>query len=205
MKIVKIIASIGLLIALIIWAIGTYLAPDSLAKCQGLVPSDEAGCEVADAIVAVSGGDTPARVDEAVRLYKAGWAPLLVFSGAAADKTGPSNAVVMKRQAIEAGVPAHDILTEEASETTTQNAAETISLFKANNITSAILVTSAYHQRRALLEFDRRALGVDLRSHPVATDKQWSRYWWTTSIGWSLAMPELVRSFILSTGGIDNR
>jgi len=42
-------------------------------------------------------------------LYKHDWAKLLIFSGAAADKTGPSNAEAMKRQALAAGIPSSDI------------------------------------------------------------------------------------------------
>ena len=44
----------------------------------------EGDCRKADAIVVVSGGDTNARTDEAIKLYKEGWAPLIVVSGAAA-------------------------------------------------------------------------------------------------------------------------
>lgn len=205
MKIIKGIIVAVVVFLLLAWAIGSYLAPDDLSKCEDLVPSAKTGCETADAIVAVSGGDTAARADEAIKLYQNGWAGMLVFSGAAADKTGPSNAAVMKQQAIDAGVDPNVILTEETSETTTENAAETISLFKKYKITSAILVTSAYHERRALLEFDRRALDVEVRAHPVATDKQWSSFWWLTPGGWSLAIPELVRSLIVSTGGVDSR
>ena len=200
MKVIKGIVIVIVGFAFLTWAIGAYLAPDNLAKCKDLMPSAEAGCGRADAIVAVSGGDTTARANEAIKLYKNGWAGILVFSGAAADKTGPSNAAVMKQQAIDAGIDPNVILIEETSETTTENAAETISLFKKHNITSAILVTSAYHERRALLEFDRRALGVDVRAHPVETDKQWSSVWWLTPSGWTLAIPELVHSLILSTG-----
>lgn len=205
MKYVKGIIIAVICLLLLVWAIGSYLAPDDLAKCKGLVPSAKDGCATADAIVALSGGDTPARADEAITLYKNGWAGILVFSGAAADKSGPSNAAVMKQQAIDAGIDPNVILVEETSETTTENAAETVSLFKKHNITSAILVTSGYHERRALLEFDRRTLDVEVRAHPVPTDKQWSRVWWLTPEGWSLAIPELVRSLILSTGGVADR
>lgn len=185
------------------WGIGAYLGPDALKSCENGKPSTKAGCDRADAIVAVSGGDTTARADEAIKLYKNGWADLIIFSGAAADKSGPSNALVMKQQAIDAGVDPNAVITEETSETTDQNASATISIFKQKGIKSAILVTSAYHERRAMLEFDRRALGVDLRPHPVANDKQWSTYWWLTPTGWALAIPEFVRSLVLSTGGID--
>jgi uncharacterized SAM-binding protein YcdF (DUF218 family) len=203
MKFLKAIIAIVAVFFLVVWGIGAYLGPDALRGCDDLKPSTKKGCEKADAIVAISGGDTTARANEAIALYKNGWADLIIFSGAAADKTGPSNALVMKQQAIDAGIDPNVVVIEETSETTGQNAAETISIFKQYGVKSAILVTSAYHERRAMIEFDRRALGLDLRPHPVATDKQWSTFWWTTSTGWSLAVPELFRSLVLSTGGVD--
>lgn len=181
-----------------------YLGPDDIKKC-GTRPADHSGCGPVDAIVAVSGGDTSARAEEAIRLYKDGWASRIIFSGAAADKTGPSNASVMKQQAIDAGVDPYDVLTEETSENTAQNAAETTSIFEKQNIKSAILVTSPYHERRALLEFRKRAGGVSFRARPALNDKQWSALWWLTPHGWAVAMPEFVRSLILSTGGVDQR
>lgn len=51
------------------------------------------------------------------------------FSGAAADKSGPSNAAVMKQRAINAGVVASAIIVEELSESTDQNAKQTTSIF----------------------------------------------------------------------------
>lgn len=203
MKFIKTILFIVVLFFLMVWGIGAYLAPDALKHCEGGRPSGKKDCEKADAIVAISGGDTTARANEAIKLYKDGWADTIIFSGAAADKTGPSNALVMKQQAIDAGVEPNAVIVEETSETTDQNASATTSIFRQNGIKSAILVTSAYHERRAMLEFDRRALGVEVRPHPVATDKQWSGYWWTTPVGWALAIPEFIRSLVLSTGGID--
>lgn len=200
MKAVKIIAAVLAAFFLLVWAISSYLGVDHLKKC-GDTPSVKDGCEAADAIVAVSGGDTSARADEAIKLYKNGWGNVLIFSGAAADKSGPSNARVMAGQAIDAGIDPSSILIEETSETTLENALETSNIFKDKNITSAIIVTSAYHERRALLEFRRKAPSVELRGHPVSEDKQWGPLWWLTPTGWALAMPETVQSLILSTGG----
>lgn len=183
------------------WGIGSYLGVDDLSSCDE-TPSSKEGCGPADAIVAVSGGDTEARTSEAIKLYKNGWGSRLIFSGAAADKSGPSNAEVMERQAIAAGVNPASIIIETTSETTSQNASETTDIFKMYNIKSAIIVTSAYHERRAVLEFNRRALGVAVRAHPVASDKQWSSLWWLTPTGWMLAIPEYIRSLILSIGGV---
>jgi uncharacterized SAM-binding protein YcdF (DUF218 family) len=65
-----------------------------------------------------------------------------------------------------------------------------------------ILVTSAYHQRRASLEFNKRAAGtVQVRNHPVATDKQWSGLWWMTPTGWYLATTEFFKIIAFYVGG----
>ena len=194
-----IIAVVVLFIAAVI-GISIYLGPNDLAGCNDH-PSSTKKCQTADAIVAVSGGDTSARTDEAVKLYKNGWAPKLIFSGAAQDKSGPSNAEAMRREARASGVPDNDIITEELGATTKQNAENTGSIFEENNISSVILVTSAYHQRRAGLEFSKRSSNVEVRNHPVASDNQWSSLWWLTPIGWFLAIGELVKIVIFYIGG----
>lgn len=196
---IKLIVSV-VAAALVILLIGAYLSPDDLAKCDAR-PSDAAGCQAADVIVAVSGGDTRARTDEAVLLYKDGWAPKLIFSGAAADKSGPSNAEAMRERAIAAGVPEDVITTEELSETTRQNAQLSSSVLASNDDRRVILVTSAYHQRRAGLEF-RSNVGANTQiiNHPVQHDNQWSQWWWLTPTGWWLALSELVKIVLVYAG-----
>jgi uncharacterized SAM-binding protein YcdF (DUF218 family) len=200
-KFLRLLLVASAVFALIVWAIGSYLAPDDIAKCGARPDPSKEGCLPADAIVAVSGGDTGARADEAIKLHQNGWAPILIFSGAAADTSGPSNAEVMKQRAIDAGVDANSIIIETTSQNTTQNAEATTTIFKQRGIKAAIIVTSAYHERRASLEFQKRTSLVSVRSHPVMHDKQWGPLWWLTPTGWFLAIPELVASLILSTGG----
>ena len=202
MKLVKILIVVLVIFFGIVWAISAYLNIDDLRGCEA-TPSSKHNCQAADAIVAISGGDTSSRTAEAIKLYKNGWGDMLIFSGAAADKSGPSNAKVMEEQAIEAGIDPNVILLDETSETTAQNAAETANIFQQHDISSAIIVTSAYHERRAVLEFDSRSNGVEIRGHPVSSDKQWGPLWWLTPVGWSLAVSETVHSLILSTGGVD--
>lgn len=202
MKLIKIIAVLLAIFFLTVWGISSYLSVDDLRDC-GDKPAIQGDCKAADAIVAISGGDTTARTAEAIKLYKNGWGSVLIFSGAAADKTGPSNAKVMEEQAMKAGVPQSAIIIDEESETTAENAIASSNIFKDANITSAILVTSAYHERRAMLEFDGRSTGVTLRGHPVKEDNQWGPMWWLTPTGWTLAISETVHSFVLSTGGVD--
>ncbi|HEY0965587.1 MAG TPA: YdcF family protein, partial [Candidatus Saccharimonadales bacterium] len=127
-------------------------------------------------------------------LYKAGWAKYIIFSGAAFDEASPSNAAVMKQQAVDAGVPETSIITEDTSRTTHQNAEQTSKLLKEYGISRLIVVTSPYHQRRAGLEFKAIAGSeVAVLNHPAWGDPDWQWYWWATPRGWWLAIGELAK------------
>lgn len=202
MKFVKIFGGVLVLCLVGIWLLGFYIGPDDLKGC-GPTPGEKPKCQKADAIIAISGGDTKARTAEAIKLYQNGWGDLLIFSGAAADKSGPSNAKVMEQQALDAGVSPDVILTEERSETTGQNADAAKDIFASHGIKSVIIVTSAYHTRRAGLEFDRRVADVTFRRHTAPNDSGWNGLWWLSPYGWVTAVSEAVRSLVISTGGVD--
>ena len=135
--------------------------------------------EKADAIVAIS-GDTGARANTAITLWKQGYAPLIIFSGAAIDPDSVSSAEIMRREALRQGVPENATLIEPASATTDENASEVAKLMVQRKLRSAILVTSPYHQRRAALLFGRafEPAGLALRNYP-ARDAEWDpNFWW---------------------------
>lgn len=196
---IKTVATIGVLaagVALAVAGVNAYLTKDDLKNCA--MPDELSSiCAPADAIVAVSGGDTPARVAEAVSLYRAGWAQKLLLSGAALDTAGPSNAEAMRRQAISAGVPESAILLDPYAFDTAANASHASQLLKGQ--TRIIVVTSPYHQRRTSLEF-QRAFGeqVTIMSHPTPSDKDWGPLWWTTLTGWSLAISETAKTTFIT-------
>lgn len=192
----KIFLLVAVFLLAITFLLPLYLGPDDLAGCS-LLPEATGRCQKADAIIAISGGDTIARVDEAIGLYKNGWANLVIFSGAALDKSGPSNASAMRVHAIDSGVPAEVILMEETSGTTAENATNTAELVQNRQLKRVILVTSAYHQRRASLEFQRAfGSGVVIVNRPVTNDKQWSSWWWATPYGWWLGIGEVVKIIV---------
>lgn len=176
----------------LIIGLSIYLQPNNFLGC-GKQPVENTACDKADAIVVVSGGDTTARTEAGITLYKQGWGDYLVLSGAAFDKTGPSNAATMRLQAREAGVPDSAILIDEEAMNTQQNAANSQSIFKERNFKDVILVTSGYHQRRASLEFNKRAENTIIRNYPVVSDSDWGWYWWATPRGWWLAVGEVVK------------
>lgn len=136
--------------------------------------------EPADAIVAIS-GDTGPRVRAAVSLWMDGYAEVLVFAGGSLDPTSPSSGEIMKRQAVALGVPESAIIVEPESKTTDENAVRVALVMRDNGLGSAILVTSAFHQRRASMHFAREfeRLGLLFRNRP-ADDPGWDpTFWWT--------------------------
>lgn len=202
MKAIALFLAIPIVLIGLIVGIGRYLGPDDLKDCKNGPSQTEARCFKADAIVAISGGDTEARAKEAIMLYKKGWADKLIFSGAAQDEFSPSNARAMRQVAVDSGVPAKDILIEETARDTTENALNTLLLASFNGNRRVILVTSAYHQRRAGMEFTQ-AFGdrAQIINHPVASDRHWSQTWWLTPRGWWLAIGELAKISVVLTRG----
>jgi uncharacterized SAM-binding protein YcdF (DUF218 family) len=155
----------------------------------------------ADAIIAIS-GDTGARTDSAVALWKQGYAPVLIFSGGSSDPASVASAELMKRSAVAAGVPANAIVVEGSSATTEENARRVAEVMSQRGLRSAILVTSPYHQRRAAIlferEFDRASLSF--RNHP-ANDPDWDpTLWWTSEPSRSLTLVEIAKLGALVAG-----
>lgn len=182
---IAIIISISIVIAIPL-AIGFYLSPrDKLEK--------------ADIIVVVSGGEIKARVKEGVWLYNSDFAPKILFSGAA--KEGDvSNALSMKRIAISLGVSPDDILVEEESRDTEENAEFSSKIIKGFGAESIILTTSPYHQRRAYLNF-KKYLGEDTKIiNWSAKDSTWRKSgWWRNKESTRLTISELLKTFYTKT------
>lgn len=175
------------------------LSPDDISGCNGPEQTNQQ-CMPADVIVAISGGDTNARVEEAVKLYRSGWAPKIIFSGAAQDKQGASNAAAMANIAADMHVPRNSILLDETSVNTADNASQVRSIVEQNGFKRIILVTSPYHQRRASIEFNRRMGDIaTVINHPTSTDRYWNpQTWWTTPWGLWLGGSELIKVLFVS-------
>jgi len=155
----------------------------------------------ADAIVAIS-GDTGARVETAIALWKEGYARVLIFSGGSSDPASVASAELMKRTAVAAGVPATAIVVEGTSATTEENAQRVAELMQTRGLRSAILVTSPYHQRRAAMLFEREfgRASLSFRNHP-ADDPDWdASFWWTREPSRSLTLVELAKLGALVAG-----
>ena len=195
-----IIGAILLFVAVVL-SVSFYLQPNDFGNCGDAPAAGSGACTRADAIVVFSGGDTNARTDAGITLYQQDWADRIIFSGAALDPESPSNAAAMRERALAYGVPSTAILIDEDARSTQENAENTQSLLAQNNIQKVILVTSGYHQRRALIEFERQATGVEILNKPLASDQDWSAWWWLTPRGWWLATGELVKIVVTQVAG----
>lgn len=158
--------------------------------------------ERSDAIIVISGDEDLARFREGLRLHRGGWAPKLIFSGAARSADS-SNAEVMRRMAVAEGVPADAILTDHIGEDTYGNAVNTRRLMVEDGLRSAILVTSPYHLNRAVTTFRGvyRDTGIRVigRSAP---DGDWRKVsWWRESDTRALTVRELEKlAYVALTG-----
>ena len=106
-----------------------------------------------DAVILLGGVgldlDNPAnRIMHALQIYRAGKAPLILYSG------GNANPLV------ELGVPRAALIFDSESRNTWENAVNTAAIFKARGWRSGILVTSAAHMPRAVAAFQRVGLSV---------------------------------------------
>ncbi|WP_243391600.1 YdcF family protein [Pseudohalioglobus lutimaris] len=99
------------------------------------------------------------RLTHAVALYKANKAPLVLLSGGAPEGSR-AEALQMADFLELMGVPRTALLLEQQSRDTRQNASYSGVLLEARGVKRILLVTSAFHLRRAVPLFEREGLTV---------------------------------------------
>lgn len=103
------------------------------------------------------------RLFQALELYKKGIVKKIVISGGNPYLTRKERpeAGFLKEYLLLLGIPVEDLFTEEKSRNTRENAVNTADLFERNGWEKRIiLVTSAFHSRRAILAFEQAGFTV---------------------------------------------
>jgi uncharacterized SAM-binding protein YcdF (DUF218 family) len=118
----------------------------------------DSGPVKADVIILLGGG-THERPVRAVELFDQHAAPRILISGA-------GDYYINRHILITNGIPSAKIGVEDQSKTTRENAELCYKILRAENIQSAIIVTSWYHSRRALKTFEHFAPGIKFYSRP---------------------------------------
>ncbi|NUU61544.1 YdcF family protein [Paenibacillus agri] len=120
-------------------------------------------------------GSAANRLLTAVRLHKATGLPIL-FSGGQVFADSGNEANIAKRQLLALGVAESDILVENRSLNTKQNAINTALILKEHGFEHPVLVTSAFHMPRAVVEFGQAGLSVQPFPTDYVSDSKFTFY-----------------------------
>jgi uncharacterized SAM-binding protein YcdF (DUF218 family) len=148
-----------------------------------------------DAIVVLAGGR--GRVEEGIRLYRAGQGKMLFLIGV--------DPAVRKRDLLREE-PGESIYLENVSRNTLENALYARYLLARHEVSSIRLITSRYHMKRAVLIF-RNVLPKDVAIYPYPVDsRNLKEKWWSHGGSFRLLLTEfykysLFRLFFLFGSG----
>lgn len=169
-----------ILLVLVIFILGIFFFYSYILEAMARFLVVEDKLVPADIIIVLSGDSNGERVREGVRLYQEGYAPKILMSG------GPlewklTYADWMKRHALSIGAVPSDILLEDKSRSTLENAKLSLPILKKHGFNSAILVTSPQHTRRARRVFRKVFSKEDIKifSYPVQNSEFQLVRWWT--------------------------
>ncbi len=168
------IAAALFIASMLLYALSTPVVSSALMRnleAAYLPPENPSG----DVIVVLGGGatqDTPdmdgqggltdgasSRLLAAARLYHRLHVPVLITGGQVFADSG-SEALLARRLLLGLGVPERDIITETESKTTGQNAQFTAKILKERGLSRPLLVTSAFHMKRSVLNFEKQEVAV---------------------------------------------
>lgn len=173
-------AVVLLCVTLLLYVSSTNLVGDMLIRGlerQYTQPSQIEG----DVIVVLGGGATQGTPDidgsgnllgsaanrliTAARLHEHTGLPIL-FSGGQVFSDSGNEADIARRQLLGLGIPERDILIENRSLNTEENAVNSSVILQKHGFMRPVLVTSAFHLPRAVLQFER----ADITVQPFPTD-----------------------------------
>ncbi len=174
------IGLINLSLGLALWAFSTV--PMANVLMQGLesdfpIPAHPSGdviillgVGIIDQVSDLTGTAAPSplmmgRIVTAVRLHKQLGLPIIVSGGGMIDDGAVAEASVVKRFLVDLGVPEQVIIEEDRARDTAQNARLTAAICRQQGFSRPILLTAAYHLKRARKAFD--ATGMKVTAFPA--------------------------------------
>jgi len=171
----------------------------------------EKSLEKADAILVLGGSFTyPERTQKAAELYKKGIAPKIYLTDdgeqagwSESEKRNPPFVELARQSLVANGVAAANIEILEPKVTGTIYEARIFSeKAGAANLKAVLIVTSAYHTRRAFSVFQRifeennRQIELGITSPPPGEQTPPAASWWLSANGWNFVAGEYVKSAV---------
>ena len=167
--------------------------------------------EKTDAILVLGGSSVYIeRTRKAAEIYKTGAAPVIFLTDdgeragwSRIEKRNPPYVELARKNLISEGVPAEAIVILEPKVSGTIYEAQVLAeRAKAENLQSILIVTSAYHTRRALWTFERFFAENDIKTElgivAPATGEQTPQpfVWWFSPRGWRFVAGEYVKFLV---------
>jgi uncharacterized SAM-binding protein YcdF (DUF218 family) len=144
-----------------------------------------------DAAVVLAGDPDYERTLTAARLFREGRVRLVIVTG---GEPGPGDsAESLRAVAIRAGVPPDRIRMEQVSRSTYGSMVAIRPILEQEGIRSLTVVTSPYHQRRALWSARRTLAGLDIVSWPAEPAGWKPEGWWKTRWGRGIVLGEYAK------------
>lgn len=174
----RILAVSGLILFVALLALAILASPPGLQALGDFLVIRDPLVPV-DTIIAVS-GDGPERAGTASALLQQGYAHWLILSGSSLGAARGGATAAMLRVALHAGIPEDQILVDEQSFSTRDNARNSALLMLRHGLRRATLVTSPYHTRRAAWVFRAEFIprGLEIRVYAVNHSFFEVRRWW---------------------------
>lgn len=179
----------SLLLFILIWAVVT--AASILSYMHESSPRTSDAAIVLGAAVQ---GDIPSpvfreRIEQAIRLYRAGTVRNLILTGGSSQEGIPAEALVGRQYALTQGVKPEHIQVEEKSVITQENLVYALKIGEREGYRTYTIVSDPLHMKRSMKM--AAELGMDAVPSPTQT---------TAYQSWSTQIPFLVREIIMYMG-----
>ncbi|HEX8638243.1 MAG TPA: YdcF family protein [Pyrinomonadaceae bacterium] len=193
-------AAIIILALFIAWIVTAPLLAENLIVEKTL--------ERADAALVLGGSSTYVeRTRKAAEIYRAGVVPKILLTDdgerggwSRIEKRNPPFVELARDSLISGGVPANNIeILKPQVSGTIDEARALLNKSQTEKLDSVLLVTSAYHTRRALRTFEKQFADRGARTElgivaaPVGEQTPLPNYWWLSRRGWNLVAGEYLK------------
>jgi uncharacterized SAM-binding protein YcdF (DUF218 family) len=161
----------------------------------------------ADAIIVLSGSSVyEERTGKAAELYRQGIAPRIFITNdggragwSQAEQTNLPFVELERRELVAGGVPAGSITILRGEVAGTESEAKALAAeIEARPMASVLIVTSAYHSRRALWTFENalapKGVAVGIQFAPLGDRSPKPATWWLSLDGWRSVGGEYIKS-----------
>lgn len=145
----------------------------------------------ADAALVLAGDPDYERTKTGARLLLSGEVRLLILTG---GEPGPGDSATSLREvALRMGVPAAAIRMEQVSRSTRESMVAVRDILEREGVRRLAVVTSPYHQRRAVWAARRGLPGIEIVSRPADPAFWRPDGWWKTPFGRRLVVGEFLK------------